>query len=143
MPGNGRLFVRGVIRMNDIIEKLEREKINTYIQKRKSMSIIEKLGITANNDIFLANDNRNYSKIITDNYEYIVDSTAPISLEDQKIIHNEIRVMGAASELLVVLTDIIKIQNNPSESLSNLNGSIRNAENMLIDKFPDIKELLS
>ena len=107
------------------------------------MSIIEKMGITANNDIFLANDNRNYSKVITDNYEYIVDSNGPISKDEQKIIHNEIRVMGAASELLVVLTDIIKIQNNPRESLSNLNGSIRNAENMLIDKFPDIKELLS
>lgn len=105
--------------------------------------IIKKLGITVNHDIFLANDNRNYSKIITDYFEYIVDSTAPVSKDEQKIIHIEIRVMGIAPKMLEILSNIIKVMYDKNSTLANLNGQITNARKLLINNFPEIKELLS
>ena len=73
---------------------------------------------------------------------WLITKDAPIITGQVDCNYSNARLIAASPDLLKALADIIKIQNDPRESLTHLNGSIRNAENMLIDKFPEIKELL-
>lgn len=88
-------------------------------------TIIEKLGIKPIRKVL------GESIKPSEAYDYVgVNDMDLNNLEQQK------------NELLEALSNIIKIQNDPRESLSNLNRSIHNAEFLLIAKFPEIKELL-
>ncbi len=99
------------------------------------MNIIEKLGITPGPWVVDGND-INY---LGDPDIWYRVCQVPI----HRKFPGNLNLISAIPEILEALVKIIKIQNDPRESLSNLNGAIRNAENMLIDKFPEIKELLS
>lgn len=55
----------------------------------------------------------------------------------------KMKILKDCSPLMFrALFDIIKTQYDSESTLANLNGSIANAKTMLLEEFPEIKELL-
>jgi hypothetical protein len=96
--------------------------------------IIEKLGITPGHY-----ERKCKFKNVTSGIELNDSDFEAVFVESKEMK----KLKDSAPEMLELLAEIIKAQNDKRSSLANLNGRIKNAENFLVEKWTEIKELLN
>ena len=103
------------------------------------MGIIEKLEITPGPWEVTGAYDHLIAQIGNDNATEIIAELWKRRMGHKPDVPGDAYLIAAAPEMLEALIDIIRFQKNP---IGSVNEPIRNAENMLIGKFPQIKELI-